>query len=115
MGYNLFGEFRHAVDRDLRKVETGLLIYIIGPVKCDALVASVGGDDGKSARQSRLVPGGCSAHRRPDTAVISAAALEQEAVIPVVRQRKGETDTVGSSSVLVRSLIMRSAWQWDRG
>ena len=55
---DLFGEFRHAADRNLGKIETGLLIYIIGPVKCGALVAGIGGDDGESARQSRVVPGG---------------------------------------------------------
>ena len=74
----------------------GLLIYVIGPVKRGALVAGVGRDHRKSARQPGVVPGGCAAHRRPDTAVISAAALEQEAVIPVVGQRNGEADTVAS-------------------
>ena len=87
MGDNLFGEFRHAVDRNLRKIETGLLIYIIGPVKRGGRVAGFCRVDVLSSRQSGGVPGGSSAQRRPDTAVISAAALEQEAVIPVVGQR----------------------------
>ncbi len=76
---------------------TGLLICVIAPVECGAFVARIGGDDGKSARQSRVVPGGRATHRRPDTAVISAAALEQEAVIPVIGQREGEADAVGFS------------------
>ena len=84
MGDYLLGEFRHAADGNLGEIQARLLIHVVLRVECGALVAGIRGDDGKSTRQSGVVPGGCGAHRRPDATVISAPALEQEPVIPVV-------------------------------
>ena len=94
---HLLSDFRHTANRNLRKIDAGLLICIIASVECGAFVARIRGDDGKSPRQCRVAPGGRATHRRPDAAVISAPALEQEAVIPVIRQRERKSDAIGFS------------------
>src|SRR5262249_9276201 len=97
VGDDLFGEDRNAVHSDLREIDARLLIDVISSIKRCALVSGIRGDHCEAPSDSRAISGGTTAHRGPDTAVISAAALEQETVVPVVGQRQLEADAVRSS------------------
>jgi hypothetical protein len=74
---DLLGEFCYAADCNLGKIKTGLLIYVIGPVKRGALMAGIGGDDGESARQSRVaVPSLVSVTLAPPTTAPEESVTE---------------------------------------
>ena len=90
---DLLREHGHAADRLVGEVEARLLLRHEGRVEDLPAVAGVGGDDGEAAGE-RGIALPRPAERRRHGAVQAAAALEQEAAVPVGGEREREADAV---------------------
>ena len=82
-------------DRLVQKIQRGLLVAKEAAVEHRALVAGVGARHGETACQRGLLSGVLTAVGWLNTAIQSAASLEQEAAVPVRGQCDGEADCIG--------------------
>src|SRR5215472_794979 len=88
-------ERRNAADGLIREVERRLLLAHEGRVEAvRSSMSRVGRDDSKPAKERRGAARGLRAERKRDTPVQPAAALLQEAAVPVVGQIDSELDAV---------------------
>ncbi len=90
-----FGQHGDAPHRLIGEVEAGLLFPHEAGVEDLPGVTGVGRHHGESTREGRPVAGGDRAEGRTHGAVQAAPALEEEAPVPVGRQRQRESDAVG--------------------
>lgn len=77
------------------EIEAGWLILPEGRFENLALVAGIGRDDGRAARDSRNFARRRGSKRIADGAVKADATLEEKATVPIVGQGDGEADAVG--------------------
>ena len=109
---------RDASDGDVVEIEAGLLIAEKAAIEHATLVAAIGGHHRKSARQRRRVTSRLRTQRQSDAAVQPAAALKQEASVPLIGQRQSESDPV-RFSIRARALVdyavdAAERWNGDR-
>ena len=90
-GDDRFRRDRHLADGGAGEIDRRFLILHEGVIEHRALMAAVGRDHGKTARQAGRLAGSLRPDGRPDRAVQAATALKQKPPVPAIGQAQAQS------------------------